>query len=61
MKYTKEEEKQALARRNQASEIDEEQQVKDIDAMLAKKGFAKKLPELDPAPNIEQQGVISGG
>ena len=61
MKYTKEEEKQALARRNQASEIDEEQQVKDIDAMLAKKGFAKKLPELDPAPNIEEQGVISGG
>lgn len=61
MKYTKEEEKQALAKRNQASEIDEEQQVKDIDAMLAKKGFAKKLPELDPAPNIEQQGVISGG
>ena len=61
MKYTKEEEWQALARRNQASEIDDEQQVKDIDAMLAKKGFAKKLPEPDPVPNIEQQGVISGG
>ncbi|AZE77318.1 hypothetical protein [Pseudomonas synxantha] len=61
MKYTKDEERQALARRNQASEIDAEQQVKDIDAMLAKKGFAKKLPEPNPAPNIEQQGVISGG
>lgn len=56
MKYTKEEERQALARRNQASEIDDEQQVKDIDDMLAKKGVLNKLPE-----PVTQQGIISGG
>lgn len=61
MKYTKEEEKQALAKRNQASEIDDAQQTKDIDDMLAKKGVFKKLPEPDPVPQPEQQQVMSGG
>jgi len=56
MKYTKEEEKQALAKRNQSSEIDDAQQTKDIDDMLAKKGVLKKLPE-----PVTQQGIISGG
>lgn len=61
MKYTKEEERQALEKRNQASKIDEAQQTKDIDDMLVKKGVAKKLPEPDPVSHIEQQEVISGG
>ncbi len=61
MKYTKEEEKQALAKRNQSSDIDEAQQTKDIDDMLAKKGVFKKLPEPDPVPQPEQQEVMSGG
>lgn len=61
MKYSKEEERQALARRNQASEIDDAQQTKDIDDMLAKKGVLKKLPEPDPVPQPEQQQVMSGG
>lgn len=56
MKYTKEEERQALEKRNQASAIDEAQQTKDIDDMLAKKGVLKKLPE-----PVTQQGIISGG
>lgn len=56
MKYTKEEEKQALAKRNQASEIDDAQQTKDIDDMLAKKGVLNKLHE-----PVTQQGIISGG
>lgn len=61
MKYTKEEERQALAKRNQSSELDWAQQIKNIDDMLAKKGVGKKLPEPDSAPYIEQQGIISGG
>ena len=56
MKYTKEEERQALAKRNKASEIDDAQQTKDIDDMLAKKGVLKKLPE-----PVTQQEIISGG
>lgn len=61
MKYTKEEERQELAKRNKASAIDEAQQTKDIDDMLAKKGVAKKLPEPDPVSQPEQQEVMSGG
>jgi len=61
MKYSKEEERQAQAKRDQAVKIDKARQIQDIDDMLAKKGVAKKLPELDPVSQPEQQEVISGG
>ncbi|CAM3759046.1 MULTISPECIES: hypothetical protein [Pseudomonas] len=57
MKYSKEEERQAQAKRDQAVQIDEAKQIQDIDDMLVKKGVAQKLPE----PIATQQGIISGG
>lgn len=59
MKYSKEEEAQALAKKNQASDYDEAQQNKDIDDMLIKKGVAKKSPE--PFPESADPKIISGG
>lgn len=57
MKYSKEEERQAQAKRDQAVQIDKAKQIQDIDDMLVKKGVAQKLPE----PIATQQGIISGG
>ncbi|PYD33610.1 hypothetical protein [Pseudomonas syringae] len=56
MKYSKEEERQAQAKRDQAVQIDKAKQIQDIDDMLAKKDVLKKLPE-----PVTQQGIISGG
>ncbi|MCF5338411.1 hypothetical protein [Pseudomonas simiae] len=53
MKYSKEEERQAQAKRDQAVQIDKAKQIQDIDDMLVKKGVAQKLPE----PIATQQGI----